>query len=138
MHTEQNIYSSYIIQSHPMVIKRCCLFLQDGTAGSIGVLAKEYSRFYGTSLSDVCERMEELRKRKLVQEADKVGTQHPVSVHPAPCVCTPSTLYLYTSTLYLYTQHPTNCPCTGRQPAHPLDPPCSWCGYWLVVTGYCF
>ncbi|CAL8293075.1 unnamed protein product, partial [Arctogadus glacialis] len=44
---------------------------KDGTAGSIGVLAKEYSRFYGTSLSDVCERMEELRKRKLVQEADK-------------------------------------------------------------------
>ncbi|XP_032402967.1 SAM and SH3 domain-containing protein 1 isoform X1 [Xiphophorus hellerii] len=43
---------------------------KDGSVGNLDDLAQEYSRYYGTSLSDVCERMEELRKRKLVQEME--------------------------------------------------------------------
>lgn len=46
--------------------------LQDGSVGNLDDLAQEYSQYYGTSLSDVCERMEELRKRKVVQDADMV------------------------------------------------------------------
>uniref|UniRef100_A0A668AKS4 SAM and SH3 domain containing 1 n=1 Tax=Myripristis murdjan TaxID=586833 RepID=A0A668AKS4_9TELE len=42
----------------------------DGSLGNIDDLAQEYSQYYGTSLSDVCERMEELRKRKVVQDAE--------------------------------------------------------------------
>lgn len=48
--------------------------LQDGSVGNLGDLAVEYSQYYGTSLSDMCERMEELRKRKVVQDADMVNT----------------------------------------------------------------
>lgn len=40
--------------------------------GNFDDLAEEYSRYYGTSLTDVCERMEELRKRKVVQDAEMV------------------------------------------------------------------
>lgn len=40
--------------------------------GNFDNLAEEYSRYYGTSLTDVCERMEELRKRKVVQDAEMV------------------------------------------------------------------
>ncbi|XP_039898407.1 SAM and SH3 domain-containing protein 1 isoform X1 [Simochromis diagramma] len=43
---------------------------KDGTVGNLDDLAQEYSQYYGTSLSDVCERMEELRKRKVVQDAE--------------------------------------------------------------------
>ncbi|XP_040925243.1 SAM and SH3 domain-containing protein 1-like [Betta splendens] len=43
---------------------------KDGSVGNLDDLAQEYSQYYGTSLSDVCERMEELRKRKVVQDAD--------------------------------------------------------------------
>ncbi|XP_041828352.1 SAM and SH3 domain-containing protein 1 isoform X2 [Melanotaenia boesemani] len=43
---------------------------QDGSVGNLDELAQEYSHYYGTSLSDVCERMEELRKRKVVQDAE--------------------------------------------------------------------
>ncbi|XP_019727819.1 SAM and SH3 domain-containing protein 1-like [Hippocampus comes] len=46
---------------------------KDGSVGSLDDLAQEYSRYYGTSLSDVCERMEELRRRRLVQDADVTG-----------------------------------------------------------------
>ncbi|XP_007252037.3 SAM and SH3 domain-containing protein 1 isoform X3 [Astyanax mexicanus] len=42
----------------------------DGSLGNIEDLAKEYSEYYSTSYSDVCERMEELRKRKVTQEAE--------------------------------------------------------------------
>ncbi len=45
---------------------------QDGSVGTLDDLAQEYSQYYGTSLSDVCERMEELRKRKVVQDAEMV------------------------------------------------------------------
>lgn len=40
--------------------------------GNFDNLAEEYSRYYGASLTDVCERMEELRKRKVVQDAEMV------------------------------------------------------------------
>ncbi|XP_017555406.1 SAM and SH3 domain-containing protein 1 isoform X3 [Pygocentrus nattereri] len=43
---------------------------KDGSLGNIEDLAKEYSEYYSTSYSDVCERMEELRKRKVAQEAE--------------------------------------------------------------------
>lgn len=47
---------------------------QDGSVGNFDDLAQEYSQYYGTSLSDVCERMEELRKRKVVQDAELVNS----------------------------------------------------------------
>ncbi|XP_018559225.1 SAM and SH3 domain-containing protein 1 [Lates calcarifer] len=43
---------------------------KDGSVGNLDDLAQEYSQYYGTSLSDVCERMEELRKRKVVHDAE--------------------------------------------------------------------
>ncbi|XP_053191793.1 SAM and SH3 domain-containing protein 1 isoform X1 [Scomber japonicus] len=43
---------------------------KDGSLGNLDDLAQEYSQYYGTSLSDVSERMEELRKRKVVQDAE--------------------------------------------------------------------
>lgn len=51
---------------------------QDGSVGNLDDLAQEYSQYYGTSLSDVCERMEELRKRKVVQDAELVN--RPISL----------------------------------------------------------
>ncbi|TSO25157.1 SAM and SH3 domain-containing protein 1 [Bagarius yarrelli] len=47
---------------------------EDGSLGNIKDLAKEYSDYYSTSYSDVCERMEELRKRKVAQEAEIAST----------------------------------------------------------------
>lgn len=46
--------------------------------GNLDDLAQEYSQYYGTSLSDVCERMEELRKRKVVQDAEMVRRLPPL------------------------------------------------------------
>lgn len=43
---------------------------KDGSVGNLDDLVQEYSQYYGTSLSDVCERMEELRKRKVVQDTE--------------------------------------------------------------------
>ncbi|XP_019953711.2 SAM and SH3 domain-containing protein 1 isoform X2 [Paralichthys olivaceus] len=43
---------------------------KDGSVGNFDDLAQEYSQYYGTSLSDVCERMEELRKRKVVNDTE--------------------------------------------------------------------
>nr|XP_020463687.1 uncharacterized protein LOC109964609 isoform X3 [Monopterus albus] len=43
---------------------------KDGSVGNLDDLAQEYSQYYGTSLSEVCERMEELRKRKVVQDTE--------------------------------------------------------------------
>lgn len=48
--------------------------LQDGSLGNIEDLAKEYSEYYSTSYSDVYERMEELRKHRVAQEAEIVRT----------------------------------------------------------------
>lgn len=43
--------------------------------GNLDDLAQEYSQYYGTSLRDVCERMEEIRKRKIVQDAETVSEE---------------------------------------------------------------
>uniref|UniRef100_A0A672G9D2 Sterile alpha motif domain-containing protein 5 n=1 Tax=Salarias fasciatus TaxID=181472 RepID=A0A672G9D2_SALFA len=45
---------------------------KDGSVGNLDDLAQEYSQYYGTSLSDVCERMEELRRRKVEHDAELV------------------------------------------------------------------
>ncbi|XP_055728079.1 SAM and SH3 domain-containing protein 1-like isoform X4 [Salvelinus fontinalis] len=42
----------------------------DGSLGNIDDLAQEYSEYYNTSLSDVSDRMEELRKRRVSQDLD--------------------------------------------------------------------
>lgn len=55
------------------VCLNACYLLQDGSVGNFDDLAQEYSQYYGTSLSDVCERMEELRKRKVVHDAEMVN-----------------------------------------------------------------
>lgn len=48
--------------------------LQDGSLGNIDDLAQEYSEYYNTCFSDVSDRMEELRKRRVSQELDMVNT----------------------------------------------------------------
>uniref|UniRef100_A0A8B9JK57 SAM and SH3 domain containing 1a n=1 Tax=Astyanax mexicanus TaxID=7994 RepID=A0A8B9JK57_ASTMX len=42
----------------------------DGSLGNIDDLAQEYSEYYNTCFSDVSERMEELRKRRVSQELE--------------------------------------------------------------------
>ncbi|KAG7508130.1 SAM and SH3 domain-containing protein 1 isoform X2 [Solea senegalensis] len=42
----------------------------DGSLGNIDDLAQEYSEYYNTCFSDVSDRMEELRKRRVSQEVD--------------------------------------------------------------------
>uniref|UniRef100_A0A3B3BQ04 SAM and SH3 domain containing 1a n=1 Tax=Oryzias melastigma TaxID=30732 RepID=A0A3B3BQ04_ORYME len=46
--------------------------LQDGSLGNIDDLAQEYSEYYNTCFSDVSDRMEELRKRRVSQDLDMV------------------------------------------------------------------
>uniref|UniRef100_A0A8C5B7U0 SAM and SH3 domain containing 1a n=1 Tax=Gadus morhua TaxID=8049 RepID=A0A8C5B7U0_GADMO len=48
------------------------VFLQDGSLGNIDDLAQEYSEYYNTCFSDVSDRMEELRKRRVSQDLDMV------------------------------------------------------------------
>ncbi|XP_062863636.1 SAM and SH3 domain-containing protein 1 isoform X2 [Trichomycterus rosablanca] len=48
---------------------------QDGSLGNIKDLVKEFAEYYSTSYSDVNERMEELRKRKVAQESETVNTE---------------------------------------------------------------
>ncbi|XP_054617687.1 SAM and SH3 domain-containing protein 1a isoform X9 [Dunckerocampus dactyliophorus] len=43
---------------------------RDGSLGNIDDLAQEYSEYYNTCFSDVSDRMEELRKRRVSQELD--------------------------------------------------------------------
>ncbi|XP_066557125.1 SAM and SH3 domain-containing protein 1 isoform X3 [Amia ocellicauda] len=43
---------------------------KDGSLGNIDDLAQQYSEYYNTCFSDVCERMEELRKRRVSQDID--------------------------------------------------------------------
>uniref|UniRef100_G3PCM0 SAM and SH3 domain containing 1a n=1 Tax=Gasterosteus aculeatus aculeatus TaxID=481459 RepID=G3PCM0_GASAC len=45
----------------------------DGSLGNIDDLAQEYSEYYNTCFSDVNDRMEELRKRRVSQEDDMEG-----------------------------------------------------------------
>uniref|UniRef100_A0A3Q4HEM8 SAM and SH3 domain containing 1a n=1 Tax=Neolamprologus brichardi TaxID=32507 RepID=A0A3Q4HEM8_NEOBR len=47
----------------------------DGSLGNIDDLAQEYSEYYNTCFSDVNDRMEELRKRRVSQELDMVNTR---------------------------------------------------------------
>ena len=46
---------------------------QDGSLGNIDDLAQQYADYYNTCFSDVCERMEELRKRRVSQDLDVVS-----------------------------------------------------------------
>ncbi|XP_072217858.1 SAM and SH3 domain-containing protein 1a isoform X3 [Leuresthes tenuis] len=50
----------------------------DGSLGNIDDLAQEYSEYYNTCFSDVSDRMEELRKRRVSQDLD-VEKQDPSS-----------------------------------------------------------
>eukprot|EP00072_Mus_musculus_P060928 XP_011241507.1 PREDICTED: SAM and SH3 domain-containing protein 1 isoform X1 [Mus musculus] len=43
---------------------------KDGSLGNIDDLAQQYADYYNTCFSDVCERMEELRKRRVSQDLD--------------------------------------------------------------------
>ncbi|XP_063079096.1 SAM and SH3 domain-containing protein 1a isoform X2 [Engraulis encrasicolus] len=43
---------------------------KDGSLGNIDDLAQEYSEYYNTCFSDVSERLEELRKRRVSQDMD--------------------------------------------------------------------
>uniref|UniRef100_A0A671X3C7 SAM and SH3 domain containing 1a n=1 Tax=Sparus aurata TaxID=8175 RepID=A0A671X3C7_SPAAU len=47
----------------------------DGSLGNIDDLAQEYSEYYNTCFSDVSDRMEELRRRRVSQELDMVRAQ---------------------------------------------------------------
>ncbi|XP_028653713.2 SAM and SH3 domain-containing protein 1a isoform X6 [Erpetoichthys calabaricus] len=44
---------------------------KDGSLGNIDDLAQQYADYYNTCFSDVCERMEELRKRRVSQEVEE-------------------------------------------------------------------
>ncbi|XP_043924843.1 SAM and SH3 domain-containing protein 1 isoform X4 [Protopterus annectens] len=44
--------------------------LLDGSLGNIDDLAQQYSDYYNTCFTDVCERMEELRKRRVSHDFD--------------------------------------------------------------------
>lgn len=50
--------------------------LQDGSLGNIDDLAQEYSDYYNTCFSDVSERMEELRRRRVSQDLDMVSVEN--------------------------------------------------------------
>ncbi|KAM6354568.1 SAM and SH3 domain-containing protein 1 isoform 2-T2 [Podargus strigoides] len=43
---------------------------KDGSLGNIDDLAQQYADYYNTNFTDVCERMEELRKRRVSQDLD--------------------------------------------------------------------
>ncbi|XP_053315387.1 SAM and SH3 domain-containing protein 1 isoform X3 [Spea bombifrons] len=43
---------------------------KDGSLGNIDDLAEQYADYYNTCFTDVCERMEELRKRRVSQELE--------------------------------------------------------------------
>ncbi|XP_063564007.1 SAM and SH3 domain-containing protein 1 isoform X4 [Gorilla gorilla gorilla] len=45
----------------------------DGSLGNIDDLAQQYADYYNTCFSDVCERMEELRKRRVSQDLEVMG-----------------------------------------------------------------
>uniref|UniRef100_A0A8C9S3M7 SAM and SH3 domain containing 1 n=1 Tax=Scleropages formosus TaxID=113540 RepID=A0A8C9S3M7_SCLFO len=50
---------------------------QDGSLGTIDDLAQQYAEYYNTCFSDVCDRMEELRRRHVSQEMDMVSVRPP-------------------------------------------------------------
>lgn len=82
-HGDCRIYSSVWSGLCSLVVNgMCSCLLKDGSLGNIEDLAKEYSEYYSTSYGDVCERMEELRKRKVAQEPETVGTFSSFQFHP--------------------------------------------------------
>uniref|UniRef100_A0A8C9V4J1 Sterile alpha motif domain-containing protein 5 n=1 Tax=Scleropages formosus TaxID=113540 RepID=A0A8C9V4J1_SCLFO len=48
---------------------------KDGSLGTIDDLAQQYAEYYNTCFSDVCDRMEELRRRHVSQEMDMEKTE---------------------------------------------------------------
>ncbi|XP_067312208.1 SAM and SH3 domain-containing protein 1 isoform X2 [Pseudorasbora parva] len=52
----------------------------DGSLANIEDLAQEYSEYYSTSYSEVCDRMEELRKRRVAQEAETAKAESTTSL----------------------------------------------------------
>ncbi|KAJ7395723.1 hypothetical protein BTVI_151966 [Pitangus sulphuratus] len=64
------------------ILAACCE--QDGSLGNIDDLAQQYADYYNTCFTDVCERMEELRKRRVSQDLDLSGLTEPVSHKPVP------------------------------------------------------
>ncbi|KAJ7411034.1 hypothetical protein WISP_104701 [Willisornis vidua] len=57
---------------------------KDGSLGNIDDLAQQYADYYNTCFTDVCERMEELRKRRVSQDLDLSRLTQPVSPKPVP------------------------------------------------------
>ncbi|PKU38826.1 sam and sh3 domain-containing protein 1 isoform x1 [Limosa lapponica baueri] len=51
---------------------------KDGSLGSIDDLAQQYADYYNTCFTDVCERMEELRKRRVSQELDMLEERYSI------------------------------------------------------------
>ncbi|KAJ8797272.1 hypothetical protein J1605_017500 [Eschrichtius robustus] len=60
------------------VLSPCPPHPQDGSLGNIDDLAQQYADYYNTCFSDVCERMEELRKRRVSQDLDVEYTREPL------------------------------------------------------------
>ncbi|XP_044865634.1 SAM and SH3 domain-containing protein 1-like isoform X2 [Mauremys mutica] len=52
----------------------------DGSLGNIDDLAQQYADYYNTCFTDVCERMEELRKRRVSQDFDMKPDASPTSL----------------------------------------------------------
>lgn len=59
-----------------LVSSSCSPQPQDGSLGNIDDLAQQYADYYNTCFSDVCERMEELRKRRVSQDLEVVSEWH--------------------------------------------------------------
>ncbi|KAL9863872.1 SAM and SH3 domain-containing protein 1-like isoform 2-T2 [Geothlypis trichas] len=53
---------------------------KDGSLGNIDDLAQQYADYYNTCFTDVCERMEELRKRRVSQDLDLKSDTSPTSL----------------------------------------------------------
>uniref|UniRef100_A0A8C8S4K8 SAM and SH3 domain containing 1 n=1 Tax=Pelusios castaneus TaxID=367368 RepID=A0A8C8S4K8_9SAUR len=72
----------------------------DGSLGNIDDLVQQYADYYNTYSTDVCERMEELRKRRVSQDLDMVSG-------PA----TTFHLQLFLNTLLMNAQHSSSQGC---------------------------
>ncbi|XP_064881095.1 sterile alpha motif domain-containing protein 5-like [Oncorhynchus nerka] len=64
---------------------------KDGSLGTFEDLAQEYSDYYSASLSDVQDRMEEIRKRKVVQDAQ--SAMEKVDLVPTSLQCDGSQIH---------------------------------------------
>uniref|UniRef100_A0A7N6FJ42 SAM and SH3 domain containing 1a n=1 Tax=Anabas testudineus TaxID=64144 RepID=A0A7N6FJ42_ANATE len=68
----------------------------DGSLGNIDDLAQEYSEYYNTCFSDVSDRMEELRKRRVSQEVDMVNA----TTHKCTATISPKQLEVVSRSLF--------------------------------------